>query len=136
MLPERVVSDMAAPRGWIRLGYSGPAFREEEHAMNRRTVWASSVGIAVGAVGTVVTLGVLAWVQPDLSEATDAELTRESWAMLEQSRSGPWYIGWAPAVRHDRVHQEILHRARAADHLSHELVVAVSRSTDDAAASD
>ncbi len=77
--------------------------------MNRRAV----LGFAVGGGGVVLAMLIgcrlNAWLRPDLTGASSAKLKIESRALFERCRREPWYIGWAPAIRHEQVYTE-MHR--------------------------
>ncbi|MEM1072548.1 MAG: hypothetical protein AAGH71_06990 [Planctomycetota bacterium] len=79
--------------------------------MKRRPALGLAVGSGLVVVTMVIGSGLNAWLRPDLSDVSTAELTSESWALLERCRTEPWYIGWAPALRSVQVHEEIRRRS-------------------------
>jgi len=56
------------------------------------------------------------WLRPALHPATktmtDTRLEAERWLLFDAAREMPWWLGWAPAIRHKAISEEWYSRNR------------------------
>ena len=79
----------------------------------RSIAWTMATAAAAATpLGFVLLRPVL---HPTTDGMTDKRIEAERWLLLDAARELPWWLGWAPAMRHDAVSGEWLARHAALD---------------------